>query len=321
MGLLTTTWAPHSRAVGASVDEATKEQSLAAQKAFKAADVEYDAKHFAEALAGYRASYDLVKSPNTRLMIARSLRELGRLGEAYAEAKATLAEAEAVSVRLPRYAETAQAARANLKALATSVGFVKLDLDKSSDEGLVVKIGDRSFDSTALDEPIAVTPGKTTIVATAAGQKKYRREVRVEPGETQTVRVELEGEPLAPGLAKPAESTVGIGPDTSMRTWAYVAGGAGAAGLLTFGVFGLLANSSYSSLEEDCPNGRCPPGRSDEIDAGRRYQAVANVGLGVGVVGVSAGAMLFVLSSKEPEQAQTAVRITRGAVSIERRFW
>jgi hypothetical protein len=321
MGLLTTTWAPHSRAVGASLDEATKEQSLAAQKAFEAADVEYDAKHFAEALAGYRASYDVVKSPNTRLMIARSLRELGRLGEAYAEAKATLAEAEAVSVRLPRYAETAQAARANLNALATSVGFVKLDLDKSSHEGLIVKIGDRSFDSTALDEPIAVTAGKTTIVVTAAGQKKYRREVTVEPGATQTVRVAFEGEPLRSGQAtKPDENTVGIGPDTSMRTWAYVAGGAGAAGLLTFGVFGLLSNSSYSSLEDDCPNGRCPPGRNDEIDSGRRYQLIANVGLGVGIVGVAAGTTLFLLSSKEPEQAQTALRITRGTVSIERRF-
>ena len=315
MGLSTTTWAPHGWAAGASLDEATKEQSLAAQKAFEAADAEYDARHFAEALAGYRASYDVVKSPNTRLMIARSLRELGRLGEAYAEAKAALAEAEAVSARLPRYAETARAARANLKALATKVGFVKLDLDKSSAEGLVAKVGDRSFDSSALDEPIAVAPGKTTILVTAAGQKKYRREVTVEPGATQTVNVEFEAPEQA---AKPAENTVGR--DTSMRTWAYVAGGAGAAGLLTFGVFGLMSNSSYSSLEEDCPNGRCPPGRNDEIDAGRRYQAVANVGLGVGLVGVTAGTMLFVLSSKEPEQTQTAVRITPGSVSIERRF-
>jgi hypothetical protein len=317
MGLFTATWSPPTRAAGASIDEATKEQSLAAQKAFEAADAEYDAKHFAEALAGYRASYDVVKSPNARLMIARSLRELGRFGEAYAEAKATLTEAEAVSVRLPRYAETARAARANLEALATMVGFVKLDLDKSSHKDVIVRIGDRSLDSTALDEPIAVTPGKATIVVTATGQKEYRREVTVEPGGTQTVNVEFEAPESA---AKPTENEVGVGPDISMRTSAYVAGGAAAAGLLTFGVFGLLSHSSYSSLEDDCPNGRCPPGRNDEIDAGRRYQLIANVGLGVGIAGLAAGTMLFVLSSKEPEQAQTAVRITPGTVSIERRF-
>jgi hypothetical protein len=323
IGLSTTTWAAPSRAEGASLHEATKEQSLAAQKAFKAADVRYDAKQFAEALAGYRASYDVVKSPNARLMIARSLRELGLLGEAYAEAKATLAEAEAVSPQNPRYAETAQAARDDLKALATRVGFVKLDVDETGAEGLVARIGDRSFPSIALDEPIAVTPGETTIVVTAAGDKKFRRKVTVESGGTQTVSVDFDAGSRDSANArapKLAESSVGVGSDTSMRTWAYVAGGAGAAGLLTFGVFGLLTSSSYSSLEDDCPNGRCPPGRNDDIDAGRRYQLIANAGLGVGIVGLAAATTLFVLSAKAPEQTQTAVRITPGTVAIERRF-
>ena len=61
----------------------------------------YDAKHYAEALTAFRASHDVVKSPNTRLMIARCLRELGRLGEAYAETAATIAEAEAGSAAPP----------------------------------------------------------------------------------------------------------------------------------------------------------------------------------------------------------------------------
>jgi hypothetical protein len=319
-GLLATTWAAQGRAEGATLDAATAEQSLAAQKAFKEADAEYDARRFDEALEGYRASYDVVKSPNTRLMIARSLRELGRLEEAHAEAKATLAEAEAVSERHSRYVKTAEAARANLKALATSLGFVKIDLGETGDDALVVKVGDRSIDSTQLKEPIAIAPGTITIVVTAPGQKTYRRQVTVEAGSTQTVSVELEVTAVRGESATPAEVTAGVGADTSMRTWAYVAGGVGAAGLLTFGTFGVLSHSSYSSLEEDCPNGRCPPGRNDEIDAGRRYQLIANVGLGVGLVGVAAGTTLFLLGSKEREQPQAAVRITPAGVSIEKRF-
>jgi hypothetical protein len=331
IGLLAITWAVDTRAEGASLDEASKEQNVAAQKAFEAADVLYDAKHFPEALAAFRASHDVVRSPNTRLMIARSLRELGRLGEAYAEAKAALAEAEAVSERHPRYAETARAAREDLRALEARVGFVKFDLTKASEEGLTAKIGDKSYEPAALREPIAVTPGKTTIVVNAAGPKELRREVVVEAGATQTVSVDFaaprsmdsgkDPEPSPPEPPpKPAESTVSVGPDTSMRTWAYVAGAAGAAGLVTFGVFGLLNNSSYSSLEDDCPGGRCPPGRNGDIDAGRRYQLIANVGLGVGVVGLAAGTTLFVLSSKSSEQPQTSLRIAPGAVSFERRF-
>ena len=331
IGLMTVSSASRALAEGASLDAASKEQNLAAQKAFEAADVLYDAKHFAEALAAFRASHDVVKSPNTRLMIARSLRELGRLGEAYAEAKAALAEAEAVSERHSRYAETAKAAREDLKGLEARVGFLKVDLGKVADtEGLSAKIGERSFDAMALGNPVAVTPGSTPIVVTV-GDKTFRREVSVEPGSTQTVSVDFaparsmdsgdKAETMPPEPApKTPENAVHVGPDSSMRTWAYVAGGVGAAGFLTFGVFGLLNNSSFSGLEEDCPNGRCPPGRNDDIDAGRRYQLIANVGLGVGIVGLAAGTTLFLLGSSGSERPQTALRIAPGAVSVESHF-
>ena len=45
-GLMTITHAAIGLAEGADVDQASKEQSLAAQKAFEAADVLYDAKHY-----------------------------------------------------------------------------------------------------------------------------------------------------------------------------------------------------------------------------------------------------------------------------------
>jgi hypothetical protein len=285
-------------------------------------------------LSAFRTSHDVVKSPNARLMIARCLRELGRLGEAYAEASAAAAEAEAVSQRHPRYLETAQAARDDLAALKSRVGFVKLDGGKVP-AGATVKIGERSFDVSALKEAIAVTPGTTTIIVSAPGEKELRKNVVVQPGTEQTVT--LDSEPaqsldsgagsddakLAEEPAKPVVKTVELGPDTSMRTWAYVAGGVGAVGLATFGVFGLINNSSYDELDGDCPNGACPPGRSDDIDAGRRYQLIANVGLGVGILGLGAGATLFVLSanrSPAEDARQTAVRVSPGAVSLEGRF-
>ena len=165
------------------------------------------------------------------------------------------------------------------------------------------------------------------------GRSEYRRDIVVEAGSTQTLTIDSKpprsmdsavgSEPEPPKPApKPTQSAVRVGPESSMRTWAYVAGGVGAVGLVTFGVFGLMHNSSYSTLEDDCPNGRCPPGRNDDIEAGRRYQLIANVGLGVGIVGIGAGATLFVLSAKKPtgEQARTAVRFTPGAVSVEGRF-
>jgi hypothetical protein len=324
------TWAATSTAVGVSLDDATKEQSLAAQKTFDAADVLFDSKHYAEALTTFRASQDVVKSPNTRLMIARCLRELGRLGEAYAETAVTIADAEAASERHPRYAETAKAAQYELKDLATRVGFVKIELPESATGEITAKIGERTFDATAMNDPVAVTPGETTVVVNTPGRSEFRREIVVEAGSTLTLTIDSRPprsmdsvvKPEPKPAPKPTQSAVRVGPDSSMRTWAYVAGGVGAAGLVTFGVFGLMHNSRYSTLEDDCPNGVCPPGRNDDIEEGRRYQLIANVGLGVGIVGIGAGATLFVLSAKRPtrERARTAVRFTPGAVSVEGRF-
>src|SRR5262245_1640542 len=115
-----------ARAAGASVDTATREQSRAAQKTFEAGDLLYDDKRYAEALGAFRASYDVVASPNTRLMIARSLRELNRLGEAIAEFEGAVAVAEAAAKSNERYTETANAARQELEALRAKVGMLSV---------------------------------------------------------------------------------------------------------------------------------------------------------------------------------------------------
>jgi hypothetical protein len=83
---------------------------------------------------------------------------------------------------------------------------------------------------------------------------------------------------------------------SSLRPWAYVAGGVGAAGLVTFGVFAFMAKSTYDDLNSACGGGPCPPSKNSEISSGKTQQLVANVGLGVGIVGVALGATLFVLS-------------------------
>ena len=67
------------------------------------------------------------------------------------------------------------------------------------------------------------------------------------------------------------------------------------AGLLTFTIAGLMAHSTYGDLQNSCGGG-CPPSKEGEISSGKTQQTLANVGLVVGLVGVAAGATLFVLS-------------------------
>jgi hypothetical protein len=103
---------------------------------------------------------------------------------------------------------------------------------------------------------------------------------------------ELPGGPPAPPAEPPrTESTT-----SPLRTWAYVAGGVGVAGLATFAITGIMARSTYNDLNSACGGGPCPPDKTGEISSGKTQETVANVGLVVGIAGVAAGATLFVLS-------------------------
>ena len=79
------------------------------------------------------------------------------------------------------------------------------------------------------------------------------------------------------------------------RSTSISAGGVGAAGLITFGIFGGMTLSTYGDLDDTCPDGNCPVGSQEDIDAGQTYQTVANVGLVIGLVGAAASATLFLL--------------------------
>jgi hypothetical protein len=107
-----------AHADGAAVAEADAEQRRAAQKTFEAGDELYESGRYQEALTAFRASLDLVASPNSRLMVARCLRELGQLVQAEQEFATTVRDAEASG---GRYAQTADAARAEREAVQKQI--------------------------------------------------------------------------------------------------------------------------------------------------------------------------------------------------------
>src|SRR5689334_6627294 len=69
-----------------------------------------DDHHYAEALQVFQASQELLPSPNTELYMARCLREMGKLDEAYNTFLSTSTDAHARSAAEPRFAPTADAA-------------------------------------------------------------------------------------------------------------------------------------------------------------------------------------------------------------------
>jgi hypothetical protein len=303
--------APAAQADGVLPDVATPVQREQAQSRFAKGRDLLNKKQYDDALAEFRASHDIVASPNTRLEIARCLRTAGKLVAAYAELGRTSIEAKELLGQDNRYQRAYDAAIAERKEIEPQLGFVTLTVQNATDD-TTVTVGGEEIKRAAWSEPIPVTPAESEIVVNSTGHAPVKTSVNIAAGQRQALTIDaLSGDagatPPAPTEAAPAESP-SSGP--SLRTWAYMAGGVGVAGLATFGIFAVLAKGTYDDLNGACHGGPCPPDKSGEISSGKTQQTVANVGLAVGLVGVAAGATLFVLSMPKSSPSTTTASTT-----------
>jgi hypothetical protein len=277
---------------GVAPETANEAQKNEARTYFQAAMAAWNDKRFEEALDNFRSSYGIVASPNSHLMVVRTLASLGRNAEAYAEAETVVAEADAAAAADPKYEATAKAAREQLANLRPQVALVTVMGAAEAAPGAALTVGGRNIDPSQWGRPIPVDPGEVmvvlgneapkTVTATAGGDHT----VDFTPAPTEQAPIEASYE----------------GPDRMMM--AYIAGGVGAAGLITFAIFGGLALSQYDDLDEQCPNKQCPTDLSGDADTGQTYQTVANVGLIIGLVGVAAGAGLFTWALLDEDEGE-----------------
>jgi tetratricopeptide (TPR) repeat protein len=309
----------------ASVETATSEQKRAAQKVFEAADGLYESGRYEEAAQAFKASHDLVASPNSRLMFARALRELKRLDEACAEYRGTIQDAEASG---DRYPEALKSAQAELEALTQSSATI--DIKPAPDQHPTeVRLNGRQVEW-SLGQQIVAPASKVQLELRFADGTVRQEELELNAGETREIELKQAAETRAEKPAAPSVVKVTPPPPVPeskprqprpLRTAAYVSGAVGVAGFAAFGVFGFLNHSTYSNLESKCSNNICSGSQMDDVDKGRRYQLIANIGLGVGAVGTAAAVTLFILSSGQSAQERgTALMLGPGNLSLSGRF-
>jgi hypothetical protein len=285
-----------ARAAGVDPETARAPEKAQAQAYFAKARAAFEAGDFARALREARASWEVVASPNARLFISRCLREMGKLAEAYVEYGATMDDAGALARKEPRYAETARAATSERAEVEPRIGKLVVNVERPADD-TVVSIQGQPISRAAWATPLAENPGTVLVVVQEGGREMDRKSATVAAGTTQSVSVEGAPPPppeVAPTTPPPVAEDGKRG--AKLRTAAYATAGVGAAGFVLFAVFGALNNSTYGDLESACHAGVCPASKAGEISTGRTEQIVGNVGLGVGIAGVAAGATLFALS-------------------------
>lgn len=286
-------------AAGAAPGQATAAQRRDAQTHYDKARKAYLAGNYGPAIEEFRASFDVVASPNTSLYLARALRENGQAGDAYAEFGRTIDSASSDA----RYAKTAQIATTERQALESQLAFVTVHVaHATADTKLEVAGHDvpAGADGAPPQSPIPVAPGNVSVTVTKPGHDPVTKTVTVAAGAKDEVSIDADGNAVASG-PPPAAPPPAAPSRAPLRTYAYVAGGVGVVGILTFVVAGIMANSTYGDLQDKCGSSPCPASLGDEISRGKTQQTIANVGLVIGVVGAAAGVTLFVLSNKQKD--------------------
>lgn len=310
---------------GAAVDAATPAQQQRAQELYNEGVGHFKGGRHADAAESFRKSYDVVASPNSHLMYARALRDSGKLAEAYEELALTQQEASELAARLPKYASTAESAEAELIEVRKRIAAISIEVRGDTPE-VTVFVGPRQIPRERWRN-VGLVPGNVDVSARLPGGRRAWQNVEARQGELVKVELDLSADapPVAAG-AEPSGTDPGSAPgqedsgptrERSLRPYAYIAGGVGIAGLVTFGVFGAMSRSTHSDLEDSCPGGVCPPERQDDIDAGKTQQTIANIGLAVGIIGIGAGVTLFVLDGKKESTASVRrLRVDAGPGSL-----
>jgi len=310
---------------GAAVEKATKAQRKAASKAYERGMTELDKGNAEKALSLFSESYGAVASPNSHLMVVQTLVQLERWESAYVEVEVTVTEADEAAQGDAKYASTAEEARKVRTQILQHVGLLKIGIGEGVD-GDLLRISGRELPTSDISRPVVVPAGPGEIlVIDHAGQVVHRQSYQLAAGATTDVLLAKTSSPVSP----PADESEGtnVAVDSSKfdrRTWAYVAGGVGAAGLVSFGVFGLMSNAAYSDLESGCSGTSCPSNLRGTRDDGSTYQTLANVSLGVGLVGLGVGAWLYLTSSPSERppatESGTEVAVGPGSVYVNGRF-
>jgi hypothetical protein len=249
-------------------------------------------------------------------LVARCSIALGGYTEAYTQLADALRIAEAAAAKDAKYAPTLQAVKDELAAARSRVGVVHLRAG-GLPPGATVTVGGYPVAGPALEKPVVVAPGSTVVVARAEGYAELSRTVEVAAGGETEVTIQLV--PDRPSAPPPAATTVAP-PETSgrspLRTAALVTGAFGVVNLAGFVVLGVIHNAKYSRLEDECPNKQCPASLRDTADSGKTFQTLANTSLVIGAVGVSAGAILFAVSTRSSARPATSATIAAGPGSV-----
>lgn len=303
---------------------AAGQDSAASEALFDKAVADLEAGKYDSACPAFAESHRLDPRAGTVFALAECEAGWGRLASAVAHYSDYLGMVSRMTgAELARHKDRSKTAEQQVAALRPRVPQLSLVLPPSAPKGTIVKRDDVSLSEVSLGMPLPVDPGSHTITTQVPGGPEHKQTVEIAAGERKRVELALElagpaGPPTkaADTSESPRQSQPGAGSGRD-RTWAYVAGGIGVAGLAAGAVTGLMTMSKKKIADDNCVGASCNQQGLDATEDGKTLGNISTVGFGVGIAGLAAGVVLWVTSPKNeaPASATRGVRPTAFAGS------
>lgn len=279
-----------AHAAGVPVSKASAEQKSASQQLFTDGLGKVQRGERSAALAAFQASFEIVASPNTKLLIAHQLAGLERWAEAY-NAYDEAAELASQAEDQAKYATSHADALAARNEITGRVARLRFELG--------ARVGPVFIGGQAVSplHSVAVTPGPVVVVF---GPETGR--------ETRSVNATAGAELVVDFAVAPTGETVESSPKPAVPPPAdegsshaiplMAAGGVflalGAGGIATFTVFGVMTLDHEAQFAAECPNKVCPPSLKNDVEAAETDKLVANIAAAAGFGSAALGLALLI---------------------------
>lgn len=304
-----------------AAEDTTEEKK--AKQAFSKGKELFKKEAYGEASAAFREAYALKKSYKIWFNIGQCEAAANRLGLALEAFERYLAEG-GDDVTFDRRDYVLK----ELERLRSLVGSLNIVAPDDS----VVFVDDHERGRMPLIGLLKMSAGVVhTIRVVKDEESLIERKVKVSGGETLTITVrpsELEPEAKEPETEETepaAPATEQPEPSSKLPVWGWSILGVGAAALIGGGVTGGIALSLNGAIEDNCPNGDCPPAYHDDLDKRDTLAITTNILLAAGGALAATGAVLLIVHASRRGESPEPVAFSftpfgRLGIAIQKRF-
>ena len=226
--------------------------------------------------------------------------------------------------RRESFDERRSVALAKIAALGAVAPAITVDVSTSAPPALVVRRNGETVAPLSYGVTKNVDPGEYTISAELDGRLVWERRLALVERDRAKVVVPwpVPGAPAPPppGVAPVRTNDARSTSRSETPLGVYVAGGAGALGLVVGIVAGTLAMTKKSEIEENCPGQRCNAEGHDAVDSAKSAATVSTIGFIFAGAGAGTALVLLLTAPSDSSEQAAASRAPRVAITAGNGF-